>query len=411
MEFKEWLNSNDLASQVNQYLAQLNANALKSIKVRNGRLSISFAPATVSLPAPQAATPAAPYALAAHTTHDGPNLQEDDAWDHRHDKGWTAFKALKKINDPGWDKTQEYRFKSNLTHAVADIAQPLGFLYELEVFIYLRDKEGLFDGDKSNQVDALRKEYIKSIEKRLGMARDQILHMLQVHAADLGKQIIARCHRIFGCADMVWFTGGKNTSFAGRNDPADIQVGCSEYAGENDRAGFSVKFGSETRISVAKLTPKTAIETALGRITAGQERRLSEVGTDDEKQWIAEMSEALYDIIAAKYENNPRTFVELLNHLLTGGNHTFPAARNYASTELGGAEWSGNFRKDFIVGDKPGTPLRAKSNAIVEVDYNKSYFRMTYKVEGGSFSGTTLMFVPRQGGIDVKVTNLTSSRR
>jgi len=418
MNFKEWLNNEqNFLTEVAKFLVDLKTNALRSLRVENGRLSLSFRPSAVALPRNNTAAAEPQMALAAHTTYDGDTLSEataDDERAHRHDKGWTAYRGLEKLTDPvsalGWDKKQQYRFKSNLTHAVADIAQPLGFLFELEVFICLRDKFHMHDGDKGRMnVDVLRQEYIKTIEGRLGQAKQQILQMLEVHAEDLAKQIVARTTRMLGCADMIWFTGGKNTSYTGRSNPADIQIGCSEYSGEDDRVGYSVKFGSETRISIAKLTPKTAIEAAMGRITHAQFNSLPMPESfENEKEWTAETSRVLYEIISPKYEDNPTLFVKLLNNLLSGGNNTFPAARNYASTEMGGAEWSGNFRKDFIVGDNA---LRARSDAKIEMDYNKTYFRMTYLAPNGSVSGTTLFFVPRSGMIDVKVNNLTSGRR
>jgi len=384
LEFKEWVSSpeNNVTEYVGQLLTSWTNFVLQQMHVKDKRVSINF-----------------PKNFSEQTEAELERL-------HRHEKGYQAYKGLSKVtnvNDLGWNKTQQYRFKSNLTHAVKHVAQDLGFLFEMEVYLYLKRK-GLHEAIDVN-IEQLRNQRIDLIAPKLGTAKDQILQMVVIHAQHLGSQIVERTKRLLGCADMIWFSGGVKTTFNGRENPADIQIGCSEYSGKHDRAGYSVKFGSETRISVAHLTINGLADIVKNNKIV---KKINSIEEDD--NWAANVSEEIKNGLN-KYENNPAEFVKLLNRLLTGGNFTFPAARNYASTELGGAEWSENFRKDFIVSDSPVNPLKARSNATVTVTAVASYAKIRYKVDGGSFDGTNVFFVPRNGEIDVKITNLTSSRR
>lgn len=423
MNFKEWVgNQSSIVQEVENTLKIWKRQILSSMRSENGRIMLQF-PKNIELSNLQRINPASvpvSTTIAAGMEYTGNVVQEgrpktasDEDWEHRHDKGWLAYKGLQKIVDPattlGWDKKQQYRFKSNLTYSIKDIAQALGFLFEIDVFLYLRDIRKFHDGDNgAMNVEEQRKNYEQVISIRTGSARDLIFQMVSIHVKDLSEQIITRTERILGCADMVWFQGGSTSNWQGRSDPADIVVGCSTVAGEEDRVGYSIKFGSETKISIANLGLPSVVNVLTKKMLPNQVKKLTNIEQNEE--WSVNVIVALKEM-AERFEDNPKAFVDLLNDLLTGSKFTFPAARNYASTDGGGAEWSENFKKDFVVSDNPRKPLLARREATVEVDTNQTYLRMTYKVKGGSFSGTTLFFIPRQGKVDVKVTNLTSSRR
>lgn len=379
MNFKEWVSSeeNVLMQQVANLLRSWSAQVIATLNVEDGKVNIVF-----------------------------PKIQleseESDERLHRHDKGWQAYKGLKTITDPsvlGWSKSQEYRFKQNMTYAVAKISKVLGLLFEAEVFMYLTSK-GLHSVEDEN-IEAFHQEQIKAIGSKLGQARDQIFQMVKLHAAHLGEQIIQKTQRLIGCADMIWFYGGFSNNVSTTKNPADIQIGCSEYAGNNDRVGYSLKFGTETRFALADAGIKSTAE-----MLGATPKEIQVVVNSDYK-----MLPRLLEAIAKRQFKSPQQFVKLLNRLLTGGHFTFPAPRNYASSEVGGAEWSENYKKDFIVTDKPGAPLKARDNAVVTVTSVPTYMKMNYSVDGGSSVGTTLYFTPQgRGTITIKVTNLTSRK-
>lgn len=348
-----------------------------------------------------------PEFLAAHTIYEGPQ-------DDRKKKGWIAYNALGQITDPdqlGWSGREVGQFKRTMTARIRDIASPMGFLFETEVFLHLVNNRQLHDADNNAMgVPDLHKQQTDILISKLGGNPNQILQFVKIHAKNLGDQIIARTNRILGCADIIWFYGGKDVSWKGRNNPADIVIGCSErHPGERDKTGYSIKFGSEARINVASFTPQT-LGTLLGASNRSIES-IKNVSTKDHKDYKAQMSEKLYQMALPLYENKPKKFVKLLNNILTGNHDTFVAARNYASPAMGSAEWSVNFQKDFVTTDRPGNPLGAKQGATVTVDHTNTYMSMTYKVPGGSFYGTYLYFIPHADKINVKVNNLTSDRR
>lgn len=431
MKFKTWVNEDNATNPFEQFLAEVARQAIASMREEKGRMKISFPnyqaianqleQATV-LQHPAIQQQHSPIALAAHTLHEGrpkkPGSEED--WEKRHKKGWQAYKALGKLTDPeqlGWSGRETGQFKRTMTARIRDIAQPMGFLFEAEVFFYLTNTIRLHDSDAGAMgVNDQHQKHTNQLRSQLGQTVEQIIQFVKIHAKDMGDQIVTRTVRVLGCADMIWFQGGSERFQKTRANPADIVVGCSTSDAERDRVGYSLKFGSETRIGVLSLSLPSALRTLMGTDDENKiERLLANLDYDqDWKSWTAEVSEILYDAAVRQFDNKPRKFVNLLNNVLTSGKDVSPAARNYASTEMGGAEWSGNMKKDFNTTNTPGKPLGAKKGATVDVDVTASYLRMTYKVSGGSNSGTSMFFIPNTSGggsIRVKVTNLTSSRR
>lgn len=395
MDFKEWLSEDQMIIQeVEKLLNGLKMQALNSMHVTNKKVAISM----------KAAQPA--FALAAHYVPEGPAVTEHD-WENRHNKGYLALNAASKFGDVqqnlGWDKKQQNSFKRGFHSRVQKIATPLGFLFEAEVFMSMLNEYSLHDGDNGEmQVNTIRTKFLDQIKAVSGHLAEQILQLTALHAKDLAGKIVDKTKRILGCVDMVWFNANTNSNWSGRGNPADIMVGCSEVSGERDRVGYSLKFGSETKINVASFA-NTQLVSVLGlKGKAAQDL----IAAEDEHESIRK----LFIAIQPKFEKNPKEFVKFLNLLLAGKQFTFPAPRNYASPDMGGPDWSANIKKDFLTSDRSPT-LRPRDDATVFLDFNSSYVRMTYKVLNGSASGTSIFLLPRNKTFNVKVTNLTSERR
>lgn len=400
MTFLEFLNIEQ--NELNSYFNNIINYVMSSFKVYGKRVGFNF-PKQNTMPINQGLS-FSPIAkqnvLAAHYEIPGIIQNENNDWENRHKKGWQAYKGMSAIQTPDWDAKQQNLFKSRLTNKLAKIAQSLGFLFEIEVFQYL-ERNGMFDADKGiMQLAKVKKTYVDDIVKHTGTAANLILEMLQIHVKNLADQIIEKSKKILGCADMIWFTGGTKASWEGRNSPADIYIGCSEV---EEKTGFSVKFGSETRINLASLSLNTVI-TLLNKSF-----KLQEIEKDE--NWSYNVSKMLYE---AAQGMTPARFVSILNYLITGRENVIPAFRNYASTELGNAGWSENIQKDFLISKKLSEPLKARQDSEVVLDFNSTYMKATYKVPNGSYSGTFLLFVPNDpsiGKINIKVNNMTSSRR
>lgn len=421
VKFKEWLNNQDsFLQEIEHILKSWKTQVLNTMEPENGRILLKFPKNIdyVSKNVSNSTTVAEPQTIAAGMTYSGDDLNESD-YDHsqRHDKGPAVLRSLNQIINPttglGWTKQQQSRLKDVINYNFGKIAQPMGYLFETEVFLHLRDNYKLKDMDNgAMDVDEKRNDFINRIKPHARTSLPQLIQLVKIHAMDLSDQIIKRTKRILGCADMVWFSAKQLTSrssaWEGRGNPADIIVGCSVAMGD-DRVGYSLKFGTETRISIANLSIPSAVHVLAGKTLPSQVKILNNIEQD--KAWSARVSKILHDMADERFNGNPKNFVNLLNYLLSGKSFTFPAARNYASKDLGGAEWSANFRKDFIVSDKPSNPLKAKPNADVTLDSNSTYLKMIYKVPDGTLYGTILFFMPRQGTIDVKINNLTSSMR
>lgn len=381
MTFKEWMADNSSSEAVAQLLNRTKQYVISSAREVNGRVSFTF---------PK-------------------NLKENSEEErkHRHDKGWGAYKGLQQVTDPtqlGWNAKQQFNFKRTMTAQIANLAQPLGFLFELEVFDYLVNK-GLYDIDKGAMDSKTKKEeYYKQIDTYGHTSAELIKQMVAIHAADLGEQMRKKTISILGCADMIFFAGGFSSWKAERDTPGDIFLGCSENVG---RTGYSVKFGTETKISVARISINN-IGRILGYTPDFDLLQNSELDTEAEKK--TQILKLIYDG-AKRFENNPKRFTKLLNYLITGNDSVIPAFRNYASSDIGNVGWSVNIQKDFAISRSLENPLRPRDGSTVKVDVNNTYVRMTYKVPGGSFSGTTILLEPKKEKINIKVTNLTSSRR
>lgn len=411
MDFRNWL-------QLEEILKAAKQHVLSTLRVEEGFVRFSF-PANytqlVSRPVQQATAPQQQsMALAAGTIHSGEPVNEAREGGTK-DVG--AMKALQQVADPGWTGPQWKTFQNIVKKKTGDIGQAMGFLFEIEVLLYLMDKKGLFDKDEDADVRSRalfgnrRRKYMSQIEQILFDKAEskQIIYMVQSHAADLAEQIYMQSKRVLRCEpDSLRFTGGESAFVAERVDPADIVLFCKK-----SRLGWNIKFTSETKIHIMTATPQSAY-----RLLGGDDLEKFQADLNSAMQNATEYSYytdlrlaligAMEEVAKERFENNPVAFTDLLNRLISGKQKTIMAPRNWASPSMGGAQWSANIQKDFIT--RP-TKLEARPDATVAVKSNNTYVKLTYKRPGGSHSGTSIFFEPRSERVIIKVNNLTSDRR
>lgn len=415
MNFKEWLITEQasILPDVRALLQNVERSVLRSMKTGPEGVSFSFplnydqfTPETISS---RASIPAgAQLSLAAHTI-------TIEAIGHgvKYGKGEMAYRALGGLTKPDWTPEEIMKFKRGLQKGIRKFAGDLGFLFELDVFIFLHEDAGLNDirgyvqrayGQRDHHVSEIRRLAHKG-------AINQIISFAGMHAENLGRQILQKTRSILRCnVDQIEFTGGGPKFIATREDPADIRLSCS--SGKRG-LGWNIKFGSETRMQLAGLSHSVAYKMLGGTMKSSFAEDLSDAGEDYKKIKMVTLG-YLEDAARKTFGEHPgnlKKFVSILNNLISGSAHeTMIAPRNYI-TGLGGAEFSKNIKKDFQTTTKPGPKLRARSDATVEINATDTYLMLTYKVPGGSFDGTKITFWPRAENVAVKVTNLTTERR
>jgi hypothetical protein len=407
MEFKEYVSESDgLGKELNQFFGKAKAMTLSSAKVVDNRVAYKF-PEYQNLISIQN-----PMSLVAHKIIDEVKIPLPK--DKAHDKGFRTYRGVKDERglgiDPekdwGWKKKQVGEFEKSMQDNIKTIASPLGFLFETSIFLYFTESKNYHDADNGEmRVPSAHQGLIEKIKSVMGGVTPLVMQMVEAHAKDMAEKIEAQTTKFLGCSDMIWFAGGTDSYQSTRQSPADIYVGCSENA-EKPSMGYSLKFGTETRINVASLTMNSVSE-----LLGGDPKEFQYIEEDPgSSEWNEEAVDILTDFAtpmsAAKY-------TRILNTLLTGNRDVMPAPRNYASTDQGAPEWSDNIRKDFVVTDDLSNPLKPKrgKGAKVTVEGTKGYMKMRYKVKGGSLHGTVITFRPMNGTVKIQVTNLTSSRR
>ena len=284
----------------------------------------------------------------------------------------------------------------------------------MPAFLYFLHEDGGLNDIKGSIWDAygLHEHHVSEI-KRLAHkgAVSQIISFVRMHAEDLGKQILQKTKSVLKCnVDQIEFTGGFSKNLAVREDPSDIRLSCSSGKG----LGWNIKFGSETRMQLAQVSHSVGYKMLGGTKKNAFAKDLSDAG-DNYKEikrvTIEYLDDAARKTFGEHPDGNTKRFVSILNNLISGSAHeTMMAPRNYV-TGLGGAELSKNIQKDFQTSTRPGPKIKARPDATVEVHATDTYVILTYKVPGGSYDGTKIIFWPRAENIGVKVTNLTSELR
>lgn len=445
MDFKNWIiseYSEDL-SPVRQFLQSLGQHVLSHMEVADGYVRVRFPNFESLLQSPQ-------LRIAASTFHSGP-LISDAA-----DKGLAAQKnMLKLVKDPnqGWGQKafpwirtpgqQAGDFREAI-NKIQVLPRPMGLLFELGVYIHLVNFEGLkpVSGDNFNQLKRTQVEHqgeiigkianhykkeMPNIEhadlvKRTSTA---IFSMIAVHARDVGKQIAEKTKKFLGCneggccPDQIQFMGGQKGEI--RNDPADLIISCSKA---DKSKGWSLKFGTSTRISVAELNLSNAIgimaKFAGFRDAPKRAKAISNIDEIFENDPFKETGETVEQRIsdyvmeiAQAYENKPDAFVKLLNYLIHSGHNTLPAIRNYIvnPNEIG---YSPNFKAYFNI-PEGGNEIRPKPGAFVSVrQAGQGIVVLTYNLDSLKDKEGVQIFLmpdytnPSKRTIEFKVTNLAS---
>ena len=244
--------------------------------------------------------------------------------------------------------------------------------------------------------------------------------MIQSHAKDMADKIFARSKQVLKCTpDHILFTGGEGDwgTTEGRQTPSDIVLMCSSAIDGKGELGWNIKLTSEGRVVMAHLQSASAykllggsnVRKFMDTLSAAMADSHAATAATDYRQAIIPM---LAEIAETKLANNPRKFTEMLSWLIAGKrgeDHPVAlAVRHYASSALGGADWSPSLRRDFNV---RGLSLSPKEGASVSVTSNSTYVKLTYKAPGGSSAGTSIIFEPRMDDVLVKVSNLTREKQ
>jgi len=411
MNFKGWM-------QLESTIKSISASVLRSMKAVEGGVKFSF-PSYVQLSTQINQYLAQPsMTLAAGYVHPGEPISEGATGEKQGgSKEVGAMKALQALKDPGWTPKQWQGFQQTIKKRTSDIGKSMGLLFEIEVLLHLMQKRKLIDVDEDENVSSKalfnkrRRYFITDIQNALfGKPQaEQILYMVQSHAAELAEQIYTQSAKMLKCKpDALKFTGGENANFLdAREDPADIIIYCKD-----SRIGWNLKFTSETKIHLMSIGPRSAYTL---------------VGGNDIDQFNSDLEDMMKDATAYNHYdyfrsaiiellgnevkeniNDPAAFTRLLNQLISGGQKTAIAPRNWGSPSMGGAKWSANIQKDFVV---KGHKLLPQADADVTVVTNNTYVKITYKRPGGSFSGTSIFLEPKDDRVVIKVNNLTSDRR
>jgi len=411
MDFKLWLEHEEygnLDSEVDNWLAQVTRTVLSTMKMEQGHLTFSFPSyKTTTQNAPAWASMRAgverPMALAAHTQHAGPITHEGT--DAEGGKGKLAYQAGV---DAGFIKpfraTKDVtKFQKTLDSKISVISRDMGLLFETEVFISLVTSKKLkpVNGHGLPEAKKVRNKHLEAIRARItnGAIYGRIVALVRNHGVDLANQMYDRAmqnqHLQKSCngqITQVEFTGGSS----GWNitDISDIKIGC-----DLDKMGFATKFTSEAKIAYRSLVAGTMYSLLGGTQPTEFADKLKEA-MDENPAAAKQFMIGTYYELARDMDGDPAKFVGFLNYILTAGNNTFPAARNY-TRNTGGANWSVAMQRDFQTSDKAGTPLDPKDDAEVTVSANQTYVKMLYKLKGGSRDGTYVTLEP-----DIKTTDL-----
>lgn len=437
LDFREWMEEEE---GLDDFFRKIKQKILQNSESEQGRISFRFPnnyqsllgvasePTTIKLPTQQGSSEQEPMRLAAHYD---PLLETKPD-----EKQKGAVLSLQTLNDPGWKTRQWNLFKKIIRQSAGRFGAELGYLFEIEVFLYLIKTKKLEDRDEDAGVgvgtveffEKKRDRYLSDITSKVQKlqanrqeAVDLLYHMVLENAKDLAEQIYRRSQQILRCnPDQVSFSGGRDTDWADvRQNPADITLFCTKNldSGARGKLGWSIKFTTEHKVHIASLRPLPAYKLLGGGSDKQFEKDLNDaMSTSDQFSFFKDWRLAVIDLLgrpAEKFQDNPSKFVALLNDLLSGvrgrGRYdTMPAVVNYARRIRGGADWSGYMQKDFIATTDPKAKLKARPDATVDVVVNNTYVKLIYHRPGGSRSGTAITFEPRSDRVIVKVSNLTA---
>jgi hypothetical protein len=447
LNFKEWIGSEEQETDLDRFFNTIKQQTLSKFHMETGKVSFQFpvnyqsimsdSGAIATIKMPQKSREARPTAMMQLAAHYDPLLET-----RPDEKELGAVKSLQTLADPGWNASQWNLFKKIIRVSARTFGAELGYLFEIEVFIYLVSTRKLEDRDDfsfgantSGSISSFftkRKELLGQISSklayRLGQKKQEAInllhHMVLENAKDLGDQMYRRSQQILKCnPDQASFTGGMADWPDVRENPADIVIYCSGIVDQQERGslGWNIKFTTEHKVHIASLGPLPAYRLLGGR---GDKKFEAELGMalDDSshatyhKDWRL----AVIDLLekpARQFEHNPSKFVSLLNDLISGVDEesggrydTLPAVVNYARPTRGGANWSVNMQRDFITTSDPKAKLKARDDADVKMLSNDTYVKLIYfrPKQQGSPSGTAITFEPRSERVIVKISNLTA---
>ena len=439
MTFKEWIDQEEEQFDPEDFFGKIERYIFTHMRAEQGRVNFHFPNYQMLIvpslllkkPHEPVSQPTPQTTLAAHAQYTHPLISEEDTLKYAGigTSKWSgATKALRQVTDPGWQPAQWNAFEKIIKSKIRKIASLMGFLFEIEIYLYLehqkhvknRDDEELGQANNAMGIEENRDKYMSEIKSKLGSERqaNQIYLMVMSHAKDLAEKIFSKTQKTLKCTpDQIVFTGGNVGDFKERKNPADITLLCSGIIDGTHSLGWNIKLTSEGRINMAMLSPLRTYELLGGknprRFTSALEHGMSNAS---ETSYYTDFRNTIIPLLSKTSEENidgnPQKFVKILNWLIAG-NHDIKnpvalAVRHYASSAMGGAEWSSSLKRDFNI---QGLQLKPKEGAEVHVVSNSTYVKLTYKHPEGSSAGTSILFEPRSDKVIIKVSNLTREKQ
>lgn len=302
------------------------------------------------------------------------------------------------------------------------ISHELGTLFETATYLELVKKYKLTEiGDqKTNEVKAMAQNILTRIEKRTDREfRGYIRKLVYYHSKSMADSIKAKADSSLECdkrgVTRIKFAGGP-VAFKSIRKTADLYLMCAAARqGKQWKAGFSLKFVSETRIPVATMLsgPLGASlgQKAIKKLNKEVVQRAGTMKNKDFANWMVEEMQPLYDNIVLPANKKKLEF--LINKLFFGiatqtgptGEEeavvtkgktqidpTFLSYRNYVKN-VGGADVTEELSKDFDVSDPPGMRITIPKTSTVTSGATQRYNWVNVKGPS-STHGTTIRFTP-----------------
>jgi hypothetical protein len=314
---------------------------------------------------------------------------------YRMEKGLMMAKNI----DPAgaWNGKQSDQFRKSVNNNLRHVALFLGYVFEIEVVIYLISQGLKLDGISTAELNANRDEQLQKIRKYLSQFPfDQMIKYVQTHAAELGQGIIQKTTAQLKC-------NPKTVHYIPQlRGEEDIILSCNDAY-----SNWSLKYVSEPLIKVRDLSIESAYEIMGGRIQDLE--GLDEEIAANPKEAFSIILDKFWSLIEAEgWTDNADNFAKMLSYLIRGSEKSNMAVKNY-TTDKGFTGPSPAIEKDFRTF---GTSLRAKPGAVVSMIRTSDYIKFQYKLPGGA--GTYILLRASNhashGNITIRfyVNNLTS---
>lgn len=299
-------------------------------------------------------------------------------------EAWDNVKKMQSITrqmDPqgAWTGRQTAQFQKSFSANLRHIASVLGFLFEVEVVLYLVSKGLKLDGEDLPTVQQKQKDYHAKVQQHLGQfAFSQFMTYIGQNAAEVGDAMIDRTKAMVNCNPRVVHYMPQFSV------DEDIILSCRD-----DVVNWSMKYTSEALVKLRTFNLNSAYS-----IMGGNPAELASLGSE-----IAAAPESGFSIILDKFwgtmeetgwTQDPNNMAKLITYLLRGDERTLFAIKNYVKGTSVVGDASEALQKDFnIRRTANGIMFSAKPGAVVSAVRTADYIKLKYQLPGGA--GTYVM--------------------